>query len=359
MLALDKRQSLAMRMAFGLLVSGLVVLSAGSTSAAEDDAALLKEAQGIFRPLPKTMATAEFPVTPERVALGQQLFFDPRLSVDGTTSCMRCHQPALYGTDGLAKSHGNHDKLNGRNAPTVLNTAVQFVAHWVGDRKNIEEQAMRSLLGPASMGNPDYGAAMAKIKAIAEYPAMFRKAFPNEPDPVTPENFGKAVGAYERTLVTPSRFDDYLGGKIETLSPQERAGLRKFIATGCTACHDGVGIGGGMFRKFGVVMDYWTQTGSKDVDKGRFDATKDPADMYVFRVASLRNVAMTPPYFHDGSVASLPDAVRIMAKVQIGVELGAEDQRDIVAFLGSLTGPLPQGLANAPMLPPAGFAGAN
>jgi cytochrome c peroxidase len=357
MLAMDGSRRSAMRAALGLLT--LVAMNAGPAAAAEDDAALLKEAQGIFRPLPKDMATAEFPVTPERVALGQRLFFDPRLSVDGTTSCMRCHQPALYGTDGLAKSHGNHDKLNGRNAPTVLNTAVQFVAHWIGDRKNIEEQAMRSLLGPASMGNPDYGTAMAKIKAIPEYAAMFRKAFPNEPDPVTPENFGKAVGAYERTLVTPSRFDDYLGGKIEALSPVERAGLRKFIATGCTACHDGVGVGGGMFRKFGVVMDYWTQTGSKDVDKGRLEATKDPADTYVFRVASLRNVAMTPPYFHDGSVASLPEAVRIMAKVQIGVDLDAEAQRDIVAFLGSLTGPLPQGLASSPMLPPAGFAGAN
>ncbi len=359
MLAMDERLRSAMRAALGLLTAGLVAMNAGPASAAEDDAALLKEAQGIFRPLPKTMATAEFPVTPERVALGQKLFFDPRLSVDGTTSCMRCHQPALYGTDGLAKSHGNHDKLNGRNAPTVLNAALQFVAHWIGDRKNVEEQAMRSLLGPASMGNPDYGAAMAKIKAIPEYPAMFRAAFANDPDPVTPENFGKAVGAYERTLVTPSRFDEYLGGNSEALSPTERRGLRKFIATGCTACHDGVGIGGGMFRRFGVVMDYWTQTGSKDVDKGRFDATKDPADTYVFKVASLRNVAMTPPYFHDGSVPSLPEAVRIMAKVQIGVDLGEEDRSDIVAFLGSLTGPLPQGLTGSPVLPLAGFAGAH
>jgi cytochrome c peroxidase len=173
---------------------------------------------------------------------------------------------------------------------------------------------------------------------------------------MTVSNIAKAIGAYERTLVTPSPFDAYLGGKVEALLPRERVGLAKFINTGCATCHSGVGIGGGLYRKFGVVADYWTATGSADADKGRFDITNDPADLYVFKVPSLRNVAMTPPYFHDGAVASLPEAVRIMAKIQLGTDLSEEDTRDIVAFLGSLTGTLPEQFLNAPILPPAALA---
>jgi cytochrome c peroxidase len=164
-------------------------------------------------------------------------------------------------------------------------------------------------------------------------------------------NIAKAVGAYERTLVTPSPFDAYLAGNQEALTPAAKAGLEKFINTGCVACHNGVGVGGGMYQKFGLVEDYWSATGSDPIDKGRFDVTKDPNDLYVFRVASLRNVAMTPPYFHDGSVTTLPEAVKVMARVQLGVTLDDADIRDIVAFLDSLTGELPANFARAPVLP--------
>jgi cytochrome c peroxidase len=173
---------------------------------------------------------------------------------------------------------------------------------------------------------------------------------------MTLRNIAKAVGAYERTLVTPSPFDAYLAGSQEALPPAAKAGLEKFISTGCVACHNGVGIGGGMYQKFGVVEDYWKATGSDPVDKGRFDVTKDPNDLYVFRVASLRNVAMTPPYFHDGSVATLPEAVKVMARVQLGVALADADIRDIVAFLQSLTGELPANFATAPVLPSGAVA---
>ncbi len=155
--------------------------------------------------------------------------------------------------------------------------------------------------------------------------------------------------------MTPSRFDEYLTGNVQALSPAERIGLRKFIETGCTACHNGPGVGGGIFQKFGVVEDYWKETGSKQVDKGRFDVTHDPNDMYVFKVPSLRNVAMTPPYFHDGSVPSLTKAVRIMAKVQLGKTLSDQDATDIVTFLRCLTGKLPDEFASAPVLPASGF----
>ena len=324
-------------------------------AAASDDEALLKQAQEVFKPLPKDMGTAEFPITPERVKLGRLLFFDPRISLDGTVSCSKCHQPSLYGTDALAKPIGVKDRENPRNAPTVLNAALQLAAHWRGDRVNVEDQATKALIGPPSFGEPDFQAAMAKIKAIPSYPEMFRQAFPGGQDPITPENWGKAIGAYERTLVTPSPFDAYLAGNSQALSPAAREGLKKFIDIGCTGCHSGVEVGGGTYQKFGVMEDYWKETHSQTIDKGRFDVTNNPADMYLFKVPSLRNVAMTPPYFHDGSVATLPEAVHVMGKVQLGKNLSRQDVDVIVTFLGSLTGSLPKDFETVPVLPAAAY----
>ncbi len=334
--------------------SAIVSLWVSSAALAASDN-LLQQAQETFKPLPGDAATSEFPITPERVELGRKLFFDPRISVDGTVSCARCHQPALYGTDGLALPLGAHDKANPRNAPTVLNAAIEFAAHWRGDRKNVEDQATQALIGPPSFGEPNYASAIAKLNGIPGYQAMFARAFPGEQDPVNQQNWGKAIGAYERTLMTPSAFDDYLKGNGHALSAVEQRGLRKFMESGCTACHSGAGVGGAMYQKFGIVEDYWKETGSKVIDKGRFDVTHDSKDMYVFKVPSLRNVAMTPPYFHDGSVKSLPDAIRIMAKVQLGKTLSDADVNDLVAFLQSLTGKLPDDFAKAPILPASAF----
>jgi cytochrome c peroxidase len=344
-------------------VLGVVILLIGAPDARPDPAAgrpdesaatLLKEAQGTFEPLPKDMAAKEFPITPDRVSLGRKLFFDPRISADGTVSCMRCHQAALYATDALAKSHGARNKLLPRNANTVLNAALQFKQHWRGEFETVEEQAKNALLGPG-FANPDYATAMARVKAIPGYTELFKKAFPGAADPVTADNWGKAIGAFERTLVTPSRFDDYLGGKVGALTAEEQKGLRTFIDTGCARCHNGVGVGGSKFRKFGTKEDYWKATGSKEIDRGRVDVTKDDDDLYVFKVPGLRNVAMTAPYFHDGSVAALPEAVRVMARVQLGKTLSDEDTAAIVTFLKSLTGKLPEDFATAPLLPPAAF----
>jgi cytochrome c peroxidase len=223
---------------------------------------------------------------------------------------------------------------------------------------DVEDQAVKALVGPPSFGEPNFEAAMSKIKAIPGYVELFRKAFPGEADPVAPKNWGKAIGAYERTLVTPAPFDAYLKGNIDALDPVARAGLRKFVETGCTACHNGVDVGGGMLQKFGLVEDYWKETGSKGIDKGRFDVSNNAADTYFFKVPSLRNVAKTPPYFHDGSVATLPEAVRVMAKVQLGKTLSERDVDEIVAFLGSLTGRLPENFEIVPVLPAAGFMAA-
>lgn len=329
---------------------------AATASAEEVPKPLFEMAKQVFGPLPADMATSAFPTTPARVALGRKLFFDPRLSADGTVSCATCHRPALYGTDALPKSVGVEHRANARNAPTVLNAALQFTQHWIGDRLNVEDQATRALTGRGSFGNADVAAVVRKIKALPGYEAEFRQAFPDEPEPVTPENWGKAIGAYERKLVTPAPFDAYLNGDATALSPAAERGLRAFIDVGCASCHNGAGIGGSSLQKFGVVMDYWKKTGSTVVDEGRFNDTKNPADRYLFKVPGLRNVALTPPYFHDGSVATLPEAVSVMATVQLGKDLTEQQVSEVVAFLDSLTGRLPADFATAPVLAPAAFS---
>ena len=215
-----KLQTLAALAAGIALTSVASVLAIGAfdtnhaaARAAHVGADLLNDARNNFQALPKDMATPEFPITPSRVELGRKLFFDPRISVDGTVSCARCHQPALYGRDGLPKARGAHDTLNPRKAPTILNAALQFKAHWRGDRENVEDEAKQVLIGLFSFINPDYASAIARIKAIPGYADLFRKEFPGDPDPVTPDNWVKAIGAFERTLVTPSRFDAFLAGE--------------------------------------------------------------------------------------------------------------------------------------------------
>jgi len=339
------------RLARPLMFVGVLFSIAAAAQAA--DTQLRTRAQSFFKVLPKDMASADTPLTPEKVKLGRLLYFETRASADNTVSCARCHQPALFGTDSLPKAIGAEHRPNPRNAPTVLNAGIQFVQHWRGDRTSVEDQATKALIAPPSFGNPSYESAMAKLKAIPDYPALFAQAFPGQADPVTADNWGSAIGAYMRTLVTPSPFDDFLAGDDRTLSPASRAGLRTFMQIGCVGCHNGVGIGGSMYQKFGLVEDYWKATGSPSIDRGRFDVTQDPADMYVFKVPSLRNVAMTPPYFHDGSVSTLPAAVRVMARVQLGRTLADREVADIVAFLESLTGRLPDDFATTPRLPAA------
>jgi len=291
------------------------------------------------------------------------LFFEPRVSTDGVISCAKCHLPGLYGTDALPRSVGNSGKIIPRNAPTVFNTALQFVQHYGGNRQNVEEQAVKATISPLAYGNADYAAFEAKLRAITAYRPLFEKAFPGEAEPMTIENWGKAIGAYERVLLTPAPFDRFLQGDTSVLSQQAKHGLDKFIAVGCVGCHSGVTVGGQMYQKFGVTQDYWIATGSKEIelfkgrDKGRFQDTKNDADAFIFKVQQLRNVAVTPPYFHDGSVADLHDAVRIMGKLQLGRDLGTDEVNDIFAFLESLTGEVPQQFASVPSLPPAGYRG--
>lgn len=346
-----------------LTLAGAALIAAGCASVPTgDDAALLARARQVFQPLPVNAATPERPVTPERVELGRAMFFEPRLAVDDRISCAYCHLPSFYGAEPLPVSIGHQGKVLPRNTPTIFNTALQFVQHYGGNRVDVEDQVVRSLMSPFAYAQKDPAAAEAKLRSLTTYRPMFERAFPGEADPVNLKNLGLAVGAFERTLMTPAPFDRFLKGDSQALSTQAKRGLGKFMDTGCSGCHNGVVLGGQTYQKFGITADYWTLTGSKPndvhkgIDKGRFQDTKNEADSFMFKVQQLRNVAVTPPYFHDGSVASLNEAVRIMAKLQLGRDLAADDVADIVVFLESLTGDMPAGFAQVPVLPPSAVA---
>ena len=293
-------------------------------------------ARALFSPLPQSFETADHPISPPQIALGRQLFFDKRLSADGTVSCESCHLPGLHATDGRARSIGVENRLNLRNAPTLLNAALQFRVHWDGSRESVEDQAKQSLIGPTSFGNPDYPAVIAKLKALG-YEKAFREAFPGEAEPLSPDHWGRAIGAFERTLVSPSPFDAYLKGTLVALSEPAKKGLHLFMEAGCAHCHNGPLLGGMGYAKFGIYDEVPDSTG----DEGLERVTKSPSDRHVFKVPSLRNVAMTPPYFHDGSVEDLDQAIRVMGKVQLNKDLSAAEVSTLRAFLESLTGTIP------------------
>jgi len=318
----------------------LFLVSSASAQNAEEEK-LFRDAKAAFQPI-KISSAASDPLSLARISLGRRLFFENRVSADGNISCAHCHIAEKHASDGLPKAIGVFGKENQRNAPTIFNAALNFKQHWRGDRESLEDQAEKSLLGPASFGNTDQQSAMAKLKAIPGYTVAFAQAFPGEEDPITSKNWGRAIAAYERTLLSPSRFDAYLAGEKNALSSIEQNGLRLFIHSGCAGCHNGPGIGGANFQKFGLYEDYWKETGSAPIDKGRADVTKNNDDLYLFKTPSLRNVAKTAPYFHDGSIANLTQVVRIMSKIQLNKQLSDGEAASIVAFLNSLTGAAPE-----------------
>lgn len=270
--------------------------------------------------------------------LGRALFWDTRLSLDGKTACASCHPREAWSADARRVS------ITAKGEPTTLHSQPMFMAQeqtvlrWYGDRADGAQQAERSISG--SMGMPSAGAMLPLLRSFGYEPA-FAQAFSADADPVKAANYAKALAAYQRTLRTPAAFDAYLLGDDHALSRQQLAGLEKFVANGCTGCHNGALLGGNSMQKFGLFKDYWLATGSTTIDLGRFNATRKEEDRYVYRVPMLRNIAKTAPYFHDGSVATLDKAVRVMAEVQLGRTLPDADVADIVAFLGSLTGPVP------------------
>jgi cytochrome c peroxidase len=311
-----------------LLAIALVAVPAG----AETRQGTLDRAKTIFAVLPAVAESKDNPVTPAKVELGRHLFYEQRFSINQKLSCNSCHGLTTWGVDNEPTSLGHAGQRGTRNSPSVYVAAFQFAQFWDGRAANVEEQAKGPILNPVEMGMPSADVVTRTLKTVPGYAPLFAAAFPGEADPITYDNMSKAIGAFERRLSTPSPFDAFLGGKLDALSDAQVAGLQKFMDTGCTACHMGAPIGGLMFQKLGLVHPYPTQ------DLGRQDVTKQEADRYFFKVPSLRNVAKTAPYFHDGSIKTLDEAIRLMAWHQLGKQLTPPEIRSIAAFLGSLTG---------------------
>jgi len=302
---------------------------------------LMNMAKNIFQPLPAEAPNPDNPVTPEKVTLGKALYYDNILSFNKTQSCNTCHNLATYGVDNKPTSPGDNGVSGTRNSPTTLNAALHFVQFWDGRMKDVEEQAGGPVMNPAEMEMPSEKEVVARLKASDNYKTMFAAAFPEAKDAVTFENMRKAIGAFERTLLTPSRWDKFLGGDNTALNEAELNGLGTFMSSGCTACHMGPLLGGSMFQKYPLFGTHKDYTGSTVDDLGRMQATKNEADKYMFKVPSLRNIAETWPYLHDGSVKDLDKVVAIMGKAELNKDLTPQQVTEIVAFLKALTGEVP------------------
>jgi len=309
--------------------------SASPFAEASSQGALRETARALFGALEAApTAAADAP----GAVLGRHLFWDARLSIDGQTACASCHTSEAWSSDARRYSTDARGRLAGRNSQPVFNAMEQPSIRWLGDRRDGAHQAERSIVGSMGFAEAD---SVVPVLLRHGYENLFRAAFPDDPAPVSPTNYGRALEAYQRTLVTPAPFDAYLSGAPGALSPAQEEGLALFVSAGCAACHEGPLLGGRSFTRFGVVRPYWEATLSEAVDEGRFAVTGEEGDRYVFRTPMLRNVARTAPYFHDGSAATLADAVRVMAEVQLGRTLDNADVESLVAFLESLTGEIP------------------
>ncbi|WP_125722641.1 cytochrome-c peroxidase [Flavobacterium ustbae] len=295
---------------------------------------LLAKASSLFQ---SVSTLPEENISQEKIDLGKKLFYDKALSKNGTISCNSCHNLATYGVDNKSLSVGDTKELGERNSPTVIYASLHSMQFWDGRAKNVEEQAKGPLLNPVEHSIPDAAFLEKKLRGIPEYQAMFKKVYPKDKEPITFDNLANAIGAFERRLIPKSKFDDYLDGNESALNDQEKRGLNNFIDNKCITCHSGIALGGQMFQKFGVYGDYAKVTGSKKVDKGLFNLTKKDGDLYMFKVPSLRNVEKTGPYFHDGSVASLNEAVKMMGKLQLNINISDKQATDMTAFLKTLT----------------------
>ncbi len=287
----------------------------------------------ITQPLPDKLA-----LNAQKVALGRALFDEKQLSANDTVACSNCHVLRAGGADNLVHSIGINGGQGGINAPTVLNSGFNFVQFWDGRAATLEDQIDGPVTNAKEMG-ATWDQVLEKLKRSERYRAAFARSYP---DGITAANIKDAIATFERALVTPnSRFDRHLRGDASALSEQERRGYELFQNEGCVACHQGINLGGNMYERMGLMGDYFGDRGNPtEADQGRFNVTGKEADRHYFRVPGLRNVAMTAPYFHDGSAPGLDQAVRIMARYQLGHELSGQEVDDIVAFLNSLTGEL-------------------
>ncbi|PCI27985.1 MAG: cytochrome C peroxidase [SAR324 cluster bacterium] len=312
---------------------------------------LMKTAQQLFKPIPTfPQHKVENPATLPKLELGKMLYFEPRISSSGLLSCNTCHNVGLGGIDLQETSIGHGWAKGPRNAPTVLNAVFNIAQFWDGRAKDLEQQAKGPVQASVEM-NATPARVEKTLQSIPRYVQMFQDAFPGQKDPVTFDNMAKVIEVFEATLITPdSQFDRYLLGDKNALNREEQTGLELFINKGCSSCHNGVNIGGSAYYKFGVVK----MPNSKILpagDKGRYAVTKNKDDEYVFRAGTLRNIELTAPYFHSGTVFSLKEAVSIMGTAQLGIELSDRETNHLVTFLKTLTGKQPD--MKYPILPPS------
>jgi cytochrome c peroxidase len=300
---------------------------------ASDPLSGMRSQHSTIRPIPQ-LPQAE--LASGKVVLGERLFNDPQISADGTISCASCHILALGGDDGRKLSVGVGGALGSVNAPTVFNSVFNFRQFWDGRAADLVEQAPGPILDPNEMAS-DWNIVIRRIESDAGYREAFRREYGGT---ISDATVSDAIARFEATLVTPDApFDRYLNGDKNAISADALEGYRRFSDYGCISCHQGINIGGNLFQRFGVMGDYFTDRGNlTKADLGRFNITGQEEDRYVFKVPGLRNVAVTAPYFHDGSVTTLNEAVDIMARYQLGRDLSDEDRRYIIAFLESLTG---------------------
>jgi cytochrome c peroxidase len=300
---------------------------------ADDTELLINRANRFFSPLPDSMPGSEKD-TPELVALGKKLYFEKRLSINNKQSCASCHrlEDGFAGVDNLPTSPGARGEQGTRNSPTVLNSGWQDSQFWDGRAEDLVEQAKGPILNPIEMGMPDEKTVEEKMRGIVEYQNAFAKVFPASKPAITYQNIAEAIASFERTLITPSRFDDFMKGDAEALSESEQRGLDAFIKIDCKSCHDGKLVGGETYEPLGKEHPYENQA-----DQGMYTVTNDEDDRMFFKVAPLRNVALTAPYFHDGKIKTLDEAVRKMGKLQLDEELTDQQVADIVSFLKALT----------------------
>jgi cytochrome c peroxidase len=327
-----------------ILMTSAALMVAASANANELRASALE----IFKPLPSTVpAVADNPITPEKIALGKALFFDPRMSKSGVFSCNSCHNLATGGDDNLETSIGHGWQKGPRNAPTALNSVFNEAQFWDGRAEDLKAQAKGPVQAGVEMANTPENV-IATLNSMPKYQEWFKASFPGEADPVTFDNFAKAIEAFEATLITPSPFDSWLNGDDGAMSEDQLAGLSLFIDKGCSSCHSGVNVGGHGYYPFGLIEKPGADV-LPEGDKGRFAVTATVDDEYVFRAAPLRNIAETAPYFHSGKVWDLKVAVQIMAESQLGEEVTDQEADQLVAFLNSLTGTVPE--ITYPVLP--------
>lgn len=328
---------------FALLAASVVLAWDGVAPMADEE--LREAANGLFGTV---SAAPDDEIDTPQARLGRALFWDARLSANGQVACASCHTRADWGSDSRPKSVDARGRQGERQSQSVFNAMGASGLRWLGDRASGAAQAEGSITG--SMGFAARGAIVPVLERLG-YEPMFRAAFPDQADPVTPANYGVALQAYQATLRTPAPFDRWLAGEDGALDERQVRGLRRFVEAGCAGCHDGPLLGGRTKQRFGIAEDYWKHTGSADIDSGLMALTKREEDRFVFRVPSLRNVAKTQPYFHDGSVPELRRATQIMARVQLGQDLGDAALDELVAFQEALTGRVPDHFSPPPSLP--------